>query len=197
MVYYGQEVGEPADVGAAGFELDKGRTTFFDYWSVPTLIQWMNQGKYDGGGLPELNRELRAFYGRLLNSLTHPALAQGNFIPLNAANKDNPTYDVAEGKKEPGRWLYSFLRYDPVSQRSLLVVANLNPNKEAPNVRLKFSEEATRLLKLSPEVTLSGSDLLSAKPSAISAKAKDLITAGVTLPKLPPLSIAYFDLTTR
>ena len=197
MVYYGQEVGEPANVGAAGFELDKGRTTFFDYWSVPTLIQWMNQGKYDGGGLPELNRELRAFYGRLLNSLTHPALAQGNFIPLNAANKDNPTYDVADGKKEPGRWLYSFLRYDPVSQRSLLVVANLNPNKEAPNVRLKFSEEATRLLKLTPDVTLTGSDLLSAKPSTISAKAKDLTTAGVTLPKLPPLSIAYFDLTTR
>jgi hypothetical protein len=62
---------------------------------------------------------------------------------------------------------------------------------------LKFSEEATRLLKLPPDVTLTGSDLLSAKPSAISAKAKDLITAGVTLPKLPPLSIAYFDLTTR
>ena len=197
MVYYGQEVGEPADVGAAGFELDKGRTTFFDYWSVPTLIQWMNNGKYDGGALPDLNRELRAFYGRLLNSLTHPALAQGNFIPLNPANAGNPTYDVTDGKKEPGRWLYSFLRYDPVSQRPLLVVANLNPNKEAPNVRLKFSEEATRLLRLSPEVTLTGSDLLSAKPSSISAKAKDLVTAGISLPKLPPLSVAYFDLTTK
>jgi glycosidase len=197
MVYYGQEVGEPADVGAAGFELDKGRTTFFDYWSVPTLIQWMNNGKYDGGALPDLNRELRAFYGRLLNSLTHPALAQGNFIPLNPANGGNPTYDVTDGKKEPGRWLYSFLRYDPVSQRPLLVVANLNPNKEAPNVRLKFSEEATRLLRLSPEVTLTGSDLLSAKPSSISAKAKDLVTAGISLPKLPPLSVAYFDLTTK
>jgi hypothetical protein len=77
------------------------------------------------------------------------------------------------------------------------VVANLNPSQEAPNVRLKFSEEAMRLLKLPPDVTLTGSDLLSAKPSAISAKAKDLTTAGVTLPKLPPLSIAYFDLTTR
>ncbi len=197
MVYYGQEVGEPADVGAAGFELDKGRTTFFDYWSVPTLIQWMNNGKYDGGALPDLNRELRAFYGRLLNSLTHPALAQGNFIPLNPANGGNPTYDVTDGKKEPGRWLYSFLRYDPVSQRPLLVVANLNPNKEAPNVRLKFSEEATRLLRLSPEATLTGSDLLSAKPSSISAKAKDLVTAGISLPKLPPLSVAYFDLTTK
>lgn len=197
MVYYGQEVGEPADVGAAGFELDKGRTTFFDYWSVPTLIQWMNNGKYDGGGLPDLNRDLRAFYGRLLNSLTHPALAQGNFIPLNPANRENPTFEVTDGKQEPGRWLYSFLRYDPVSRRSLLVVANLHPKQEAPNVRLKFSEEAIRLLALPAEATLKGSDLLSAKPSPVSAPVKDLLTGGLPLPKLPPLSVAYLDLTAK
>jgi hypothetical protein len=197
MVYYGQEVGEPADVGAAGFELDKGRTTFFDYWSVPTLIQWMNNGKYDGGGLPELNRDLRAFYGRLLNSLTHPALAQGNFIPLNPANRENPAYHVADDKKENGRWLYSFLRYDPVSKRSLLVTANLHPKNAAPGVKVKFSEEATRLLALAPEAAVTGSDLLSAKPSTIKASAKDLTATGIALPELPPLSIAYFDLSIK
>jgi hypothetical protein len=197
MVYYGQEVGEPADVGAAGFELDKGRTTFFDYWSVPTLIQWMNSGKYDGGGLPELNRDLRAFYGRLLNSLTHPALAQGNFIPLNPANRENPAYHVADDKKENGRWLYSFLRYDPVSKRSLLVTANLHPKNAAPGVKVKFSEEATRLLALAPEAAVTGSDMLSAKPSTIKASAKDLTATGIALPELPPLSIAYFDLSIK
>ena len=197
MVYYGQEVGEPADVGAAGFELDRGRTTFFDYWSVPTLIQWMNSGKFDGGGLPELNRELRAFYGRLLNSLTHPALAQGNFLPLNPANTGNPSYDVADGKKEPGRWLYSFLRYDPVSKRSLLVVANLHPKSPAPGVKLRLSEEASKFLALSPEANLTGTDLLSAKPSVIQASAKDLTGTGISLPELPPLSAAYFDLTSK
>jgi len=197
MVYYGQEVGEPADVGAAGFELDKGRTTFFDYWSVPTLIQWMNNGKYDGGGLPELNRDLRAFYGRLLNSLTHPALAQGNFIPLNPANRTNATYHVADGKKENGRWLYSFLRYDPVSKRSLLVAANLHPKSAAPGVQVKFSDEATRVLDLAPDTTLGGADLLAAKSSTIKASAKDLTATGFALPELPPLSIAYFDLSTK
>ena len=195
MVYYGQEVGEPADVGAAGFELDKGRTTFFDYWSVPTLIQWMNNGKYDGGALPELNRELRAFYGRLLNSLIHPALAQGNFIPLNPANRENPSYNVTGEKKETGRWLYSFLRYDPVSKRSLLVVANLHPKNAASGVKLKFSEEAAKFLSLAPGSALKGIDQLSETSTSIQAPAKDLVTAGIPLAELPPLSVAYYDLT--
>ena len=147
-----------------------------------------------GGGLPELNRNLRAFYGRLLNSLTHPALAQGNFIPLNLANRENTSYHVTDGKIENGRWLYSFLRYDPVSKRSLLVVANLHPKSSASGVKLKFSQEATKLLALTPEATLSGSDLLAAKPSTISAPAKDLTGIGLPLPELPPLSVAYFDL---
>ena len=97
MVYYGQEVGEPADCGAAGFELDKGRTTFFDFWSVPELQKWINGGKYDGGGLSPEQKDLRSFYGQLIRSLRHPALAQGNFYPLNPANgtdllsKDTPS----------------------------------------------------------------------------------------------------------
>ena len=90
MVYYGQEVGEPADVGAAGFELDKGRTTFFDFWSVPELQKWINGGKYDGGALSAEQKDLRSFYGQLIRSLSHPALAQGNFYPLNPANREMP-----------------------------------------------------------------------------------------------------------
>ena len=197
MVYYGQEVGEPADVGAAGFEQDKGRTTFFDYWSVPTLIQWMNGGKYDGGSLPELNRNLRAFYGRLLNSLTHPALAQGNFLPLNPANAGNSAYEVTGAKKEPGRWLYSFLRHDPVSRRSLLVVANLHPKNPASEAKLKLSEEASQLLALPASGTLTGTDLLSETPTSFQASGRDLSGPGIRLPSLPPLSVAYFDLSIR
>ncbi|NDA09602.1 MAG: hypothetical protein EBZ07_01985, partial [Verrucomicrobia bacterium] len=65
----------------------------------------------------------------------------------------------------------------------------------ASGVKLKFSQEATKLLALTPEATLSGSDLLAAKPIAISAPAKDLVSTGIPIPQLAPLSVAYFDLT--
>ncbi len=51
MIYFGQEVGEPA-AGAEGFGGNDGRTTVFDYWGVPEHQKWMNGKKYDGG-LPE------------------------------------------------------------------------------------------------------------------------------------------------
>ena len=68
------------------------------------------------------------------------------------------------------------------------------PQKAASNVLLKFSEESQKLLALAPGTTLAGSDLLSEKPSSWKLPAKDLVSAGVPLPELPPLSVAYFDL---
>ena len=77
------------------------------------------------------------------------------------------------------------------------MVANLHPKNAASGVKLKFSEEASKFLALAPEATLTGSDLLSEKSSSIQAPAKDLVGTGVPLPELPPLSAAYFDLSSR
>jgi hypothetical protein len=52
-------------------------------------------------------------------------------------------------------------------------------------------------LALAPEAAVTGSDMLSAKPSTIKASAKDLTATGIALPELPPLSIAYFDLSIK
>jgi glycosidase len=194
MVYYGQEVGEPADCGAAGFELDKGRTTFFDFWSVPELQKWINGGKYDGGGLSPEQKDLRSFYGQLIRSLRHPALAQGNFYPLNPANRENPNYGGID-RKESGHWLYSFLRHDPVAKKSVLVVANLHPKDPITKATLKLSAEVASAITPSPDTIIRGTDLLShGTPSSISCPAKDLTSSGFLLPDLPPLSAAYFDL---
>jgi hypothetical protein len=114
LLYSGQEVGEPA-LGAEGFGGDDARTTIFDYWSMPELVKWVNGHRYDGGGLSEAQRQLRAFYTRLLGVIGEPAFRHGEFFPLNPANRDNPRFGRLPGEAASGHWLYAFLRHDRVS----------------------------------------------------------------------------------
>ncbi|MBV9036154.1 MAG: hypothetical protein JO182_16830, partial [Acidobacteriaceae bacterium] len=50
LFYNGQEIGEKAQ-DAEGFSGADGRTTIFDYWSMPEFCKWVNGGAYDGGKL--------------------------------------------------------------------------------------------------------------------------------------------------
>lgn len=78
LVYFGQEVGEPA-LGAQGFSGDDGRTTMFDYATVPELQRWINGGKFDGGVLLPQQLGLRSFYRDLLQlASSSEVLAKGS-----------------------------------------------------------------------------------------------------------------------
>src|SRR3546814_19778092 len=57
MLYFGQEVGEPGK-GNEGYGGEDNRTTIFDYWGVPEHQKWMNNGKFDGGGLSTTQKDL-------------------------------------------------------------------------------------------------------------------------------------------
>ncbi|HEX7262441.1 MAG TPA: alpha-amylase family glycosyl hydrolase, partial [Luteolibacter sp.] len=117
MLYHGQEVGEPA-ADAAGFGGDHGRTTIFDYWSMPEFTKWVNGGKYDGGRLSEEQRALRDWYGRLIRATQAPAFTAGEFYGLNHANMENPGFGRVGDETVSGHWLYAFLRHDPESGQS-------------------------------------------------------------------------------
>ena len=52
MIYGGQELGEKGE-DAEGFSGKDGRTTIFDYWSVPSIREWYDNGKCDSAGLDE------------------------------------------------------------------------------------------------------------------------------------------------
>ncbi len=80
MIYFGQEVGEPAD-GVAGFG-DASRTSIFDYWGVPAHQRWMNGGAFDGGALSDDERALRDFYRRLLTFSADNTALRGQYAPL-------------------------------------------------------------------------------------------------------------------
>ncbi len=90
MIYAGQEVGEKAE-DAEGFSGCDGRTTIFDYWSIPSLRRWFNGGKADGGALAPHEKSLRDVYASVLRLLNEEnALCDGEFFDLMYVNMDRP-----------------------------------------------------------------------------------------------------------
>ena len=109
MLYFGQEVGEPAH-GAEGFGGEDSRTTIFDYWGVPEHQKWMNNGAFDGAQLSVAQQRLRSFYQRLLTvSGTSEAIIKGKFYHLPLT--DHPK-------------IYAFYRY--TANQRLLVIVNFD-----------------------------------------------------------------------
>ena len=82
MVYAGQELGEKA-ADAEGYSGKDGRTTIFDYWSVPSLRRW-----HLGKSTAE-ERKLRTMYRRVLRLCnSQRTLAHGEFFDLMYVNQD-------------------------------------------------------------------------------------------------------------
>lgn len=116
MVYFGQEVGEPAEENP-GFGAPT-RTSIFDYIGVPAHQRWMNNGAFDGGQSTREEKELRDFYKRLLNfTLTSKAL-MGAYKEVHSFNRQH-----TEGYNDK---VYSFVRFK--DDEKLLIVCNFSGN---------------------------------------------------------------------
>ncbi|MNR15845.1 hypothetical protein D3C85_1324040 [compost metagenome] len=139
MLYFGQEVGEPGK-GEEGFGGDDNRTTIFDYWGIPNHQQWMNGGLFDGGKLSADQKQLRAYYQKLLKVTTSSdAVLHGDI------------YEVPVSGNMNNR-MYAFIRYS--GKQRLLVVANFDRSQtlmagiEIPDhiLKVKASSPVTDLL---------------------------------------------------
>ncbi len=125
MVYFGQEVGEPAE-GAQGFSGDDGRTTIFDYWGVTEHQKWVNNCKFDGAQLSDSQKALRHFYAKLLNTVnSKPALKDGSFYELMIANEHQQGFN---------QQLYIFLRY--IENQLILVITNFSRTESSITIKL-------------------------------------------------------------
>ncbi|MDD4847389.1 MAG: alpha-amylase family protein [Bacteroidales bacterium] len=120
MIYFGQEVGEEA-VGESGFSGDDGRTTIFDYWTVPEHQKWMNEGKFDGGQLSVNQKELRTFYHDLFQLSQYNSVANGAF------------YDLLWANNLPQN-IYAYLRY--TKTEFLLFILNFDQQEQTGTVKI-------------------------------------------------------------
>lgn len=148
MIYSGQELGERG-MDEEGFSGIDGRTTIFDYWSVSTLRNWKNGGKYDGGKLTEKQKQLRQQYAAILNiAKNEPAITQGSFFDLMYTNKKNRFFN--------NRNQYAFLRKH--KNEVILVVANFTHSEQ--NVWVNIPEDAFKALDIKDNEAAMLKDLL-------------------------------------
>lgn len=112
MIYFGQELGEPA-ADAEGYSQRDGRTTIFDYWRVERYQRWVAGGRFTTDALTPDERQLRRFYATLLSfRRDSPSLLRGAFYDLMWQN----------GHLDASR-VYAYLRHDG-ARRMLLVAVN-------------------------------------------------------------------------
>ncbi len=92
MIYGGQELGEAA-ADAEGYSGHDGRTTIFDYWSIPSVRGRLNCGRCNGK-LSDSTLKLRDVYSRILKLCnSESAISRGRFFDLMYANYQNPGVD--------------------------------------------------------------------------------------------------------
>jgi glycosidase len=119
LLLNGQEVGEPG-AGVEGYAGNDGRTTLFDYWTMPEFVKWVNGHQYDGGLLDESQRQLRSFYGDLFKLCQDPSVCGAGYWGLKYYNRSTRFANCPDD-------LYSFARFEPGSGRLLVVVVNFRP----------------------------------------------------------------------
>lgn len=192
MLYSGQEVGEPA-AGPEGFGGDDARTTIFDYWSMPEFTKWVNGGRFDGGGLSEAQRGLRAWYGKLLGLMHEPAFTRGEFYGLNHANKENPGFGRLDGETVSGHWLYAFLRQDRESGQAFMVVVNFHGTHEFKRASVRIPLHALGWLGKEHAWEIKFVERLEGEWKE-DVPVGELPYAGVGLPPLPALGVMVVEL---
>jgi len=148
MIYFGQELGENG-MDSEGFSGLDGRTSIFDYWGLKSIQAWVNKGKFDGKDLTHEQKELRAFYQKLLNiTLTEKAITNGQMYDLEFANFENPKFNSHEQ--------YAYFR--KCNDEVLLFVLNFDDKYLETEVQFPF--EAFQYLELKEGQTYNVQNLL-------------------------------------
>ena len=164
LVYFGQELGESAP-DAEGFNGADGRTTIFDYWSLPSIQAWRNNDTYNTEKLTTEQKDLQAFYKKLLNlSNEEAAISNGIRYDLTNENIGNSGYDE--------RKVFSYLR--GYQDEVILTVVNFDTIPQTADIII--SPKALAAMGLPNDVTLQGVDLLTGKAEEASLSSSNFKT---------------------
>jgi len=135
MIYFGQELGEPGaeDLGFG----DPTRTSIFDYGSVPSMVRWVNNKKFDGEKSTNNEKALRDFYKRLLNFTINSSALAGNYQDIHAYNHQNTEWYNDK--------VLSFVRWS--ADEKLIIISNFN-DQNTYGFELQLPEDLVKTLDL-------------------------------------------------
>lgn len=154
LIYSGQEFGEKA-TDTEGFSGKDGRTTIFDYWSVPSIRRWYNGGKCDGKNLNDEEHKIYNVYKCVLNLINREdAIVKGDFFDLMYVNYNNPDFN-------PHRH-YCYIR----KHKHEVVLAIVNFSDDESRILVNIPKHAFDTLNMQPG-NYRAVDLLSGKKHSI------------------------------
>lgn len=143
LIYFGQEVGEPAE-GVSGFSGDDGRSSIFDYWNVPLHQKWMGDGEFDGRMLPESNSALRLNYAEIIKICKDSdVFTKGSFYDLMWVNEDVLRQTSAS--------VYAYLRY--YGDSICLIVLNFG-NNNFTDLQLFIPDDAFEAMNIREDLPM-------------------------------------------
>ena len=155
MLYFGQELGERG-MDEEGFSGRDGRTTIFDYWSVDTVRRWRDSGSFSGRELNDGERDLQAYYSRLLHiARDEKAISEGDFFDLMYVNPHTAEFN-------PHRQ-YAFLR--KYENELLLIVTNFDEWESKVSVYIPSA--AFDYFQLPALDAVEGTELLTEQPHTL------------------------------
>ena len=166
MIYFGQEVGEPAE-GTSGFSGDDGRTSIFDYWNVPEHQKWVNSGVFNEDLLSAEQKQLRKAYADILHLAKEPAIQNGAFYDIMWQNTDINYFNSDR--------IYAFLRHN--EKQKLLIICNFDSQTQFPHVVVP--SHALETMDIPRPIKISFQNKLS--NYTVSIGSEELINQGVKL----------------
>ncbi len=168
MIYFGQELGEKG-MYSEGFSGQDGRTTIFDYWTIDLIRRWRNNGKFDGSLLNKEEKDLQAFYSKVLNLANkEKAIREGLFYDVMYVNYGQSMNEHRQ---------FAFVR--KAGKELILVVANFDD--QPARSWIKIPAHAFEVLEIPTKQGVESKDLLTGKKDV---KA-DLIPDGTIYVELP------------
>lgn len=190
MMYQGQEVGERAE----GLGENNGRSSIFDYGFLPSLVKWVNGGRYDGGRLSEDEKSLRRWYQNLLKVLRERAFVAGEFYGLNEANRDHAGFGRLVDERASGHWLCAFLRRDTHTGQAFLVVVNAHATEAMKDVEILIPTDPQMFVGHSMDREWIFEDRLSGSWRAVVSQ-DALMTNGLKISELKPCEVLMLEIS--